>query len=157
MTKSFKPNRPPDYSEDELIKEIQRVIHDEFRGVVPSQTRFLQCARISYWTIKSKFGTYQNAIKKAGFSYEDSREKFTPERIVSDLRSALNIANGYSFTFSFYKNNGGLYSVQTIKSILKATTWASVLEIIGAKPKPHFVRISAHAQRLRTLGKLNNP
>ncbi len=150
----FMPIRPLNYTESEIIKEIRRVILEECKGSVPSQTRFLQLARISIWTIKTKFGTYAHAIKKAGFVYEDASAKCTPKRVAANLQEVLNRTNGYYFTFSFYRQNGGLYSFQRIKSILNAPKWVDVMQIIGAKQKPYLVRTTAHAQRLKALASL---
>lgn len=150
----FTPNRPLDYSEPEIIKEIRRVILDECKGNVPSQTRFLKLARISHWTIKTKFGTYAQAIQKAGFVHEDTRTRFTPKRVTNNLHELLRRTDGYCFTYRVYRQNGGSYSFQTIKSILNAQNWAGVMETIGAKPRPHLVRITAHAQRLKALATL---
>ena len=150
----FTPNRLLNYSKPEIIKEIRRVILDECKGNVPSQTQFLKLARISHWTIRTKFGTYAQAIQKAGFVHEDTRTRFTPERVTSNLHEVLRRADGYCFSYHFYGQNGGSYSFQTIKSILNIPNWAGVLETIAARPQPHLVRISAHAQRLKKLANL---
>ena len=114
----------------------------------------MKLARISHWTIRTKFGTYAQAIQKAGFVHEDTRTRFTPERVTNNLHEVLRRTDGYSFTHHVYRENGGSYSFQTIKSILNTPNWAGVMEIIGAKPRPHLVRITAHAQRLKELANL---
>ena len=150
----FTPKGPLSYSKSDIIKEIQRVINDECKGVVPSQAKFLRLAKISKWTIRTKFGTYAQAIQEAGFIYEDNRSKFTTERVKAELCKMLNRNDGYYFTYSFYRQNGGAYSLKAIKSILKSPDWANVMQIIGAKQKPYILKTTAHAQRIKMFANL---
>ena len=153
-TVRFSPERPPDYTMSEIIKEIRRVILDECKGSVPSQTRFLQLARFSLRTIKTRFGTYELAIQKAGFVYKSVRAKYTPECVTANLCEVLSQNDGYCFTYAFYKKHGGSFSFQTIKSILNTPKWAGVMKIIGAKQQPYIVRTTARAQRRKAFAKL---
>jgi hypothetical protein len=159
----FKPNRLPSYSEADLIREIIRVVRVEYQGKVPNTTQFEKRARVSLTSIYRIFGSYPNALAKAGFSYKTrtysvTRRKLTPEAVNSSLREVLKKSNGNYFTYQFYRTNGGAYAVDTIKSVL-GTNWPGALKALGAKPRPRIVhvhRITAHSQRLKKLASLTN-
>ena len=150
----FQPKRLAGYSESDLIQEIRRVV-DECGGTVPSLTAFFKAARVSLPTIQTRFGSYAQAIQKAGFNYKDHRDKYTPERIKADLCEVLSRAGGYKFTYQYYRKNGGNYSNTTIKSAL-GLNWDDALAAIGAKDRPRIVHtsITAHAQRLKAFANL---
>ena len=65
----FQPKRLTGYSESDLIQEIRRVVN-ECGGVVPNRKQFFCIARVWPTTIANKFGSYEQAIRKAGFAYE---------------------------------------------------------------------------------------
>jgi hypothetical protein len=65
----FQPKRLTCYSELDLIQEIRRVVQ-ECGGVVPNGRQFARVARVWLTTITKKFGSYEQAIRKAGFAYE---------------------------------------------------------------------------------------
>jgi Homing endonuclease associated repeat/HNH endonuclease len=152
----YTASRLLNYSESEIVKEIRRVILDECSGKIPNQTRFLEIAKISHWIIKTKFGTYAQALQKAGFIYVDAREAFTPELILNTLHEVLRRTNGYCFSHRMYRQHGGSYSFNTIKAILNAGSWEDVMGKIEAKPRPHIQRVTLHSQRLKQLAKLTH-
>jgi hypothetical protein len=118
----FEPNRLPGYSEADLITEIRRVVIEEFQGHIPNSTEFQRVSRVSLGSILRKFGNYSAAMAKAGFAYPKrqcsvSRQKYTVEKVLSNLRDVLIRAEGNEFSVDFYRKNGGLLSRQSIKNI----------------------------------------
>lgn len=158
---NFQPKRLTGYSEEDVIQEIRRVVLEECGGVVPSRTQFARVARIWLTTICKKFGSYEQAIRKAGFDYTDQharpRAKYTIENIKASLREVLKHAGGRAFSRRFYLGHEGCYSERTIKSVLRVKTWREVLEAIDVKKQPcvvHLQKVSAHAQRLKAFANL---
>jgi len=154
----FQPKRLAGYSELALIQEIRRVVVEEFGGEVPDRKQFARVARVWLTTITKKFGSYEQAIRKAGFAYTDRRArprvKYTVEQVKANLREVLNRAGGRPFSRYFYRQNGGYYGDATVKSILGVKTWRGALETIGVKKQPrivHLQKVSAYAQRLNRL------
>lgn len=127
----FQPKRLTGYSESDLIQEIRRVVQ-ECGGVIPSRKEFARIARIHPTTITIKFGSYPQAVRKAGFDYT---EKYTAEQVKANLSEVLKRANGYCFSQDFFQKNGGVYSVKTVKSILGVKNWEAALELVGAKKR----------------------
>jgi len=150
-SKRFTPDRLPDYSESEIIKEIRRVILDECGGIVPNRDCFERLARVSHPAIAKRFGTYTEAIRQAGFT--PLRPTITAEQVKTNLVEVLERANGYCYTRTFYRKNGGAYCVKVVKARLGVRNWKSVMEAIGAKKRPRIVHtvVSARAQRRNFL------
>lgn len=148
----FKPKRLAGYTKADIIQEIKRVVLEEYGGIIPTRKEFARVARLHPITVTVKFGSYEEAVRKAGFIYI---EKYSIEQVKSNLCEVLKRADGYYFTYDFYKKNGGSYNVKTIKSILH-TSWEGALTAIGAKKRPRIVhvQISARAQRRKTFASL---
>jgi len=148
----FKPKRLAGYSEADILQEIKRVILEEYGGVVPTRQEFARVARLHPITVTVKFGSYEDAVRKAGFTYT---EKYSIEQVKSNLCEVLKRADGYYFTYEFYRKNGGGYCNTTITSILH-TSWEGALTAIGAKKRPRMihVQVSARAQRRKAFANL---
>src|SRR5580698_125933 len=137
----FSPKRLPEYTQADLLREIVRVVCDECQGKVPNSTEFKKIARVSLNSLRRRFGGYREAVTKAGFAYpvrtySVSRRKITAEAIKDSLRGVLIKSSGDFFTYDFFRANGGLYAIGTIKSILR-TNWEGAMVAIGARKKPH--------------------
>jgi len=148
----FKPKRLAGYTEADIIQEIKRVVLEEYGGVVPTRNEFASVARLGLSTVEVKFGSYKEAVRKAGFAYT---EKYSIEQVKSNLCEVLKRTDGYYFTYNFYRKNGGVYSSKTVKSILH-TNWEGALTVIGAKKQPRIihVQVSARAQRRKAFSSL---
>ena len=157
-SKRFTPDRLPDYSKSEIIKEIRRVILDECGGIAPSRDRFERLARVTHPTIAKRFGTYREAIRQAGFTVhrQMSRPIITAEQVKANLFKVLERANGHYFSQDFYRKNGGAYSEEVVKARLGVRNWQGAMEAIGAKKKQRIVHtvVSSHAQRRNFLAKV---
>jgi 5-methylcytosine-specific restriction endonuclease McrA len=147
----FEPNLPKKYSDSELLEEIRSVVRRN-SGIVPSPTEFSRLSRISRNTIKNRFRGYKNAIEQAGFAYV---ERYTPEKIETDLRNILALAGGFRFSHDLYKKHGGQYADKTIRLTL-GRTWDGVMDLIGARHVPRVVQTTAHAQRRREIADLSD-
>ena len=145
----FNPKRLPGYTEADIIQEIKRVVLEEYKGVVPTRNEFARVSRVHLSTVEVKFKSYTEAVGKAGFTYT---EKYSIEKVKSNLCEVLKRTEGFYFTYDFYRKNGGIYSVKTIKSILHAS-WEGALTAIGAKKRPRIihVHVSARAQRRKVF------
>jgi hypothetical protein len=148
----FKPKRLAGYSKSDIIQEIKRVVFEDCGGVVPSRREFARVARLHPITITIKFGSYEQAVREAGFTYT---EKYTSDQVKANLREVLARTDGYWFSQDFYQKNGGAYSVKTVKSIL-GVSWEGALASIGAKKQPRIVhvQVSAYAQRRKAFASL---
>lgn len=157
----FKPKRLAEYTEAGLIKEIRRVVTEEFQGRIPNSTEFESVSRVSLGSILRKFGNYSEAMAKAGFAYPKrqcsvSRQKYTAEQVLGNLRDVLIRAGGNEFSFDFYRKNGGLFNAHdSIKNIL-GLSFGAALEKIGAKKRVRVMHVSAHSQKRRALASLTN-
>jgi hypothetical protein len=148
----FQPKRLAGYSEADIIQEIRRVVLEEYGGVVPSRKQFARVARLHPTTVTIKFGSYEAAVRKAGFAYT---EKYTVEQVKFNLCEVLKRANGHCFSQDFYQKHGGSYNVTTVKSIL-GLNWEAALEAIGAKKRQRVIHAqnSAIAQRRKALERM---
>ncbi len=165
----FEPKRLPGYSEANLLQEIRRVVEEEFQGHVPGPDQFKRASRrVGITTLYRRFGSYQAAMAKAGFTYTKTdikrqylgrKLKYTDEQLLSNLRDVLIRAEGYEFSLDFYRKNGGL-SEKSIKNNL-GLSWGAALEKIGAKKRlhekrVHVIHISAYQQKWRAIASLTN-
>jgi hypothetical protein len=156
---TFKPKRLTGYTTDKLLEEIRRVVRDECNGTVPDSRQFSKKARVHISTIKSRFGSYEAAVKQAGFIYTGPRSKprsrYTPDLVKADLREVLSRAGGGYFTRAFYRHHGGSYSYETVLSLLGVNRWEDALDAIGAKKTPPVIHIRTDSsQRREKLSKL---
>jgi hypothetical protein len=153
--KTFVPTRLADYSEQSILAEIRRVVLEECAGIVPARDRFEKLARVSRVTIAKRFGTYKKGIQQAGFSLhrQSPRPIVTKKQVEANLLDVLKRANGYFFSQSFYRRNGGTFCEETVKRRLGLPNWPAVMEMLGAKKKDHIRHIvmSPRAQRRRIL------
>jgi hypothetical protein len=151
----FKPSRLAEYSESAIIAEIQRVIRDEFGGIVPTRDQFESRSRVSHPTIARWFGTYRAGIRAAGFAVHKQlpRPKISKEEVLTNLREVLRRADGERFSQEFYRKNGGAYCEEVVKDRLGVNSWDSVLTALGAAKRPRIVHtvVSARARRRREL------
>lgn len=142
----FEPKRTSGkISDDELLQEIARVVR-LFGGETPTQAEFIKKFEYSMYPIRRRFGSYKKALEHAGFKPPES--KYTRQRVIEDLKRILSLSEKFAFSGDFYKKNGGLYSVETVKSILNSN-WEGVMAQIGAKPRPYIIRTTVLGKKRR--------
>lgn len=135
MSNVFTPNRPVSYDDDSILAEIRRVINEHFQGEPPSSNKFDKFSLVKGGAIRRHFGSWGNAVKKAGFEYKGKinehtyprREKYTEDQLIADLQRIKELHGGQYFTQAFYKANNGIYSVKTFKKYFKCS-WQTLLK-----------------------------
>lgn len=148
MTAKFQPNRLASYDEDSILDEIRRVITHHFHGTPPPKAEFERFARVKGWVIKKRFGSWANAIMKAGFNYTGTnyadmdlhRDKFSKERMTDDLNRVRHLNDGEYFTYDYYKKHKGAYSIKTLKKYFGCSNWPTLLrDVLSLERKPKRV------------------
>lgn len=136
MSTIFRPNRLANYDEESILSEIRRVINEYFQGKPPRIDEFEKLSLVRGKAIRNRFGTWAEAVKKAGFEYRGKnyahivlkRAKFSKEQMLSDLQRVKELNGGKYFSRSFYKANGGKYCGETLKKYFNCSTWQALLE-----------------------------
>jgi hypothetical protein len=134
MPTSFMPTRLTKYDDESVIAEIKRVVNQHFHGIPPSRDKFDKHSRVNSQTVRQRFGTWANGIRRAGFAYVRrdyeganlSRDRYSQDLMLSDLRRAMTLNEGKYFTQDWYARNGGAYSVKTLKNHF-GCSWATLL------------------------------
>lgn len=131
----FEPKSLIRISDTKILEEIQRAV-ERNGGVVPTTMEFTRLANISIATVRDRFGSYAEGMARAGLVYIPRNGKYTSANIVSDLRKTLEHTGGHRFSFSGYKQYGGIYALQTIMNGLGLRRWDDVMGEIGATAQP---------------------
>jgi hypothetical protein len=137
----FELNRPTDYSEDALLKEIRRVaILIENKPL--TKPKFDKNSKYSASTIERRFNGWLNALRKAGLddSYLHTENlKITNEEIVSELKRVATFLKTNSFTRLEFANNSHLN-----KNVFfhKDNTFNSFMKLAGLDPPKLSKRFS---------------
>jgi len=134
MATVFQPNRLASYDDNSILGEIRRVVTEHFQGKVPPQADFRRYLRVSTPLIAKRFGSWANAIKKAGFDYSGrnyesmnlKRERYHKDRMLADLKRVKGLNGGRYFSSSFYQSKGGKYSIKTLKKHFNSS-WHTLL------------------------------
>jgi hypothetical protein len=104
----FELNRPIDYSNEALLNEIKRVAN--IIGNPLTRKRFDEYSKYSTSVIQKRFGSWRNALIKAGIDeslHFYPNGKITKEKIISELQKVSNILGTKCFSqvqFSEYSN-----------------------------------------------------
>ena len=135
MNNTFKPNRLPKYDEGSLINEIKRVISKYFKNVPPQLKDFQKYSMVSGTTLFKHFGTWRNALKKAGY-------KTIEEEMREDLKTISNLNSGIFFTYDYYIEQGGKFALRRLKNVFRQSDWQGLLEnVLSLKKPPKKIRI----------------
>jgi hypothetical protein len=134
----FRPNRLANVNEESILSEIKRVINQHFQGKLPRQKEFEKFSLVKSRTICKFFGSWGEAIKKAGFEYkrkiyefsiiDHHKCKFTKEQMIADLERIKQLNGGKFFSRPFYQANGGKYCTKTLKKYFNCSNWKTLLE-----------------------------
>lgn len=135
MSNTFQPNRLPKYDEGSLINELKRVISKYFENRPPQLKDFNKYSMVSQTTIFKYFGTWENALIKAGY-------KTIEEEMREDLKTISNLNQGKFFTYDYYKGQGGKFALERLKNVFRQSDWQSLLQnILSLKKPPKLIRI----------------
>jgi hypothetical protein len=138
------------YDDAEILKEIRRVVVEEFGGTPPTSPAFdKSSARVSRRTLRMKFGTYAKAMSAAGFAYTGITSAPSAETLWDDLLRVLKASGGQEFSKTFYVRHGGVCRPKVLIRVL-GKNWSAVMGSIGAKPKLRVVHLTQAALRRRT-------
>lgn len=123
----YSPTRLTRYDDESIIAEIKRVISECFSGGTPTTSEFNKYSRVKAVTIRKRFGSWENAVIKAGFEYDSNRTN--KSELISDLKRILEKNNNVYFTLEFYEKHGR-YSPKTVKKILGYSKWNELLSSV---------------------------
>lgn len=124
MNNLFRPKRLTSYDNESIINEIKRVLSKHFSNRVPSMKDFNKYSMVFLSTIAKRFGSWANAMEKAGFKYDKS--PLIISEMIKDLKRMKDLSRGEYFTQDFYAKNKGKYSIETLKKYL-GKTWEDIL------------------------------
>lgn len=133
MNNIFRPKRLTSYDNESLINEIKRVLSKHFSNRVPSMKDFNKYSMVFSGTIAKRFGSWANAMEKAGFKYDKS--PLIISEMMKDLKRMKDLNHGEYFTQDFYTKNKGKYSIETLKKYLDGS-WQNILEKTLSLKKP---------------------
>ena len=151
----FEPKRLIRIPDSKILEEIQRVVKVN-SGVVPTATQFPRLANMSIATLRDRFGSYAQAVQRAGFVYVPVRATYASERVLSDLRKVLEHTAGHRFSFQCYKQYGGVYALATIHNSLGTARWEEVMSAIEAKDRTDVASVKKPAHRERRRADLTD-
>ncbi len=163
MSTVFRPNRLLSYDDSSILTEIRRVITEHFQGKPPPKKEFDRFSMVKSWAIRKHFGSWANAIQKAGFEYQGTnyehidlrRAKYSEDQMLADLHRLKDLNGGRYFSQSFYMANGGRYSVKTLKKHFQSS-WQTLLQE-RLSLLPHVERrLKIHRQRLKRVSQFTN-
>lgn len=151
MPIAFRPMRLPSYDEESVLAEIKRIVTQHFGGTVPRKEEFDRFSMVKSQTIRSRFGSWANAIRKAGFDYHGKsyegkdlrRANYSEELMVADLQRIKELNCGQYFSQEFYKTKGGRYSVRTLTKHFRCS-WQAILQERLSLAPPVIVRLKLH-------------
>jgi hypothetical protein len=154
MATVFRPHRLHSYDEGSILAEIKRVITQHFGGIPPRIEDFDKVSLVRSSSLRRHFGTWANAIRKAGFDYHGKnyeemdlrRANYSEELMVSDLQRVKEMNGGQYFSQDYYLRNGGRYSVNTLKKHFNCS-WETLLRDRFSLEPPVTVRQKVHRVR----------
>lgn len=133
MSNIFRPKRLTSYDNESIINEIKRVLSKHFENRVPAMKDFGKYSMVSLRTIAEHFGSWRNAMEKAGFKYDNA--PFLVSEMIKDLKRIKDLSQGKYFTQDFYVKNKGKYSIGRLKKYLGGS-WQNILEKTLSLKKP---------------------
>jgi hypothetical protein len=95
----FVLNRLPDYTDESLIIEIQRVA-ELINHPTISRNEFKKHSRVHWSTLERRFGCWEKALEAAGLSsrFDTSNKTVSKEEIIAELRRVSEILNQQVFS-----------------------------------------------------------
>ena len=130
----YEPSRLRDYTDEDILREINRVAFQFFGGRCPTIKEFDRHSRVHSATVRQHFGSWANGIEQAGFQYS-RRILATPDNekeILDDLNKFKEKFKGRYFGKSAYVENGGKYSPDGLLKFLQCKNWPALLmKVLG--------------------------
>ncbi len=121
----FQPNRLAARGDQDLIDEIKRVAETNFGNQRPKRREFDQHSRVHSTTLRKRFGSWESAMLRAGFS---PRKAIGTDEMKADLVRMKDRCKGQYFTQNFYEMNGGRYRPKLLKRSFGYPNWQALLQ-----------------------------
>jgi len=117
------------YSEEELIKELQRVSEEYCQGDSPTVEDMKKYGNISYATFSNRFGSWNHALEFSGYSKNGvgRGNSITQQEIIRDIKSVSREVGGPP-TYSQYQEYGD-FSFPTVRK--RFNSWWNALSESG--------------------------
>jgi hypothetical protein len=140
----FEINFLDDYTNDSLLDEIRRVAA-QHSGTSLSSGTFAQLSqRVSVCTIRRRFGTWRNALSKAGLEHlyggrkVSEKMKAQPAKRLSktDLISELKRVHALIGTETMNREQFNAHSITSYEAIRRRFGWHEALRLAGIAPAP---------------------
>ena len=130
----FQLNTLTDYSEESLLAEMRRV-SSEFKGRRLTQEKFNEISRVHSSTLSKRFGSWQNALDRAGIndSIVPRVRRLTRELVLKEIQAYATEFGGQSPQLEAVAKRLGA-GKQTINH--KFGKWSDLLSAVGMKPVP---------------------
>lgn len=162
MATVFRPNRLATYDDQSILAEIQRVVGEHFHGTPPAIDEFKKHSMVSGWVIRKRFGSWANAVQKAGFDYQGKnyegidlrRVNYTEELMIADLQRVKELNGGQYFSHATYRANGGKYSVKALKTCFKCP-WSAVLKQRFSLVPVVTTKLKVHQPKLKRISEFS--
>ena len=150
MDLKFELNKLTDYSEESIVKEIQRVASMTPSAEVFTTKLFDQYGKVNSSTVIRKFGSWKKVLKRAGlesrFSNSEISEsmkermalRHSKSDVISELRRVSEMLELDSFTARQFSNLSDVISSDSIAR--KFGSWAEAMRAAGLKPTKRATR-----------------
>lgn len=127
----FKLETLTDYSDEALLAEVRRVASN-FKGKRLTQEKFNSLSRVHTTTLRNRFGSWSNALDKAGIDLEIApRQKILMrQEIIDDIRAYIKEYNAPP-TVKDIAERLGIHKTSIARKFGK---WSDLLKECGAQP-----------------------
>jgi len=136
---------PTKYSEDDLVNELERVSEEYCDGGSPTVKDMKKYGDISYATFSNRFGSWNEALKVAGFSKNavGRGNPISSEKIIEDIKRVSEEVRGRP-SYSQYQEYGN-FSFPTLRTHLNS--WWDALSECGFEEYRHKEYSEAYNSR----------
>jgi hypothetical protein len=123
-------SKPLQHNEKSIIAAIREVYFEHFENTLMTVENFYLHSKISYYTVRSHFDSWENALKQAEIKY--TSKKFIVEQkreqVLDDLSRIKEYNQGTYFTYTEYKEKSGRYNRKEILYLFECESWKKLLE-----------------------------
>ena len=140
----FEINFLDDYTDESLLAEIRRVAAQHSGGSLTLKMFVQLSRRVSISTIRRRFGTWQNALAKAGLDHLYSGQKvsakmraqpvkrLTNDDLIAELRRVRTILGIETMS----REQFNAHSITSYEAVKRRFGWSEALKIAGIKSAP---------------------
>lgn len=131
--------KPTPISEDDCIRELKRVAALLNRKDLSSKL-FNKHAKFSCKPVIIRFGSWHNALQKAGLELCEKSKKEVPlslDECITEIKRVANLLNSDYLTASNFDKHANFTSYRVVRS---CGTWHAALEKAGINVSPFFIK-----------------